>query len=214
MSDLAPDRTLRAVAEVMIEEEKAREAADKAIAADLLRIRERIDEYGNVIETKFLGLEHRMREQIASHISSLNLKNGDRGEKGDAGEQGNRGEPGEKGDQGEPGPAGPAGYVGRALGRFNAEMKYRAMDVVACNGSEWRAITDDPGPLPGDGWMLSAKVGAKGDRGAPGERGERGPAGPPGPQGVGIIDVVIDNGVLVIMLSNGQQKEFMLEAAA
>jgi hypothetical protein len=43
--------------------------------------------------------------------------------------------------------------------------------VVAFNGSEWRAMVDDPGPLPGPGWMLGAK-------GARGKRGERGPPGP------------------------------------
>ena len=97
-------------------------------------------------------------------------------------------------------------------------MIYRAMDVVAHNGSEWRAITDDPGPLPGDGWMLSAK-GVKGDKGVPGEsikgdRGERGLPGVAGPEGRGIADILIDNGVLVFVLTDGVRKEFMLEAAA
>jgi hypothetical protein len=213
MSDLAPDRTLRAVAEVMIEEEKAREAADKAIAADLLRIRERIDEYGNVIETKFVGLELRMREQIAS----LDLP---AGEKGDKGEPGEPGQSGDRGEPGEPGPIGNAGATPQWRGTYCDGTNYKALDIVARNGGSFVALKDDPGQCPGDDWQavsLPGKRGDKGergDKGAPGERGERGPAGPPGPQGVGIIDVVIDNGVLVIMLSNGQQKEFMLEAAA
>jgi hypothetical protein len=202
-----PDRALmRAVAEVVIGEEKQRESADRELAADITRLRERIDEYGNVIEVKFAGLDLRMREQVAA----LDLPIGEKGDRGEAGERGARG------DAGPPGEPGPVGYVGRALGRWNAETSYRAMDVVAHNGSEWRAIQDDPGPLPGDGWMLSAK-GVKGDKGMPGargERGERGERGPPGPQGPGIADVVIDNGVLVFMMSDGRRKEFMLEATA
>jgi hypothetical protein len=88
--------------------------------------------------------------------------------------------------------------------------------VVAHNGSEWRAVKDDPGPLPGDGWMLSAK-GVKGDKGMPGnrgERGERGERGPPGPQGVGLADVVLEDGVLVFKWSDGREKAFALEATA
>jgi hypothetical protein len=203
-----PDRALmRAVAEVVIGEEKQRESADRELAADLSRLRERIDEYGNVIEVKFAGLDLRMREQVTAQVAALEPP---RGERGEMGERGERGEPGPSGEPG------PVGYVGRALGRWNAEAAYRAMDVVACNGSEWRAVKDDPGPLPGDGWMLSAK-GVKGEKGLPGlrgEKGERGERGPPGPQGPGIADVVIDNGVLVFMMSDGRRKEFMLEATA
>jgi hypothetical protein len=199
-----------------LERDKAGTAADRELAADLGRIRERLDEYGNVIETRFLGLEHRMREQIETFIGELDLQDGAPGEKGDQGERGYQGEPGPIGDRGECGIPGPSGYVGQARGKWNADGEYRAMDVVALNGSEWRAIRDDPGPLPGDGWMLGAK-GMKGDKGAAGDRGERGIPGPPGlpgPQGVGILDITIDDGVLVIALSNGQRKEFMLEAAA
>jgi hypothetical protein len=61
---------------------------------------------------------------------------------------------------------------GQARGLFDPKTKdYRALDVVAFNGSEWRARRDNPGPLPGDGWMLSAKAGT---RGKPGERGKDG----------------------------------------
>ena len=65
----------------------------------------------------------------------------------------------------------PASPGGRARGLFVPRIKeYRALDIVAFNGSEWRAIKDDLGPLPGPGWML----GAKGTRGRPGERGKDG----------------------------------------
>ena len=113
--------------------------------------------------------------------------------------------------QGEPGPD--RAYTGRALGRWNPDLHYRAMDVVACNGSEWRAIKDDPGPLPGDGWMLSAK-GVKGDKGVPGDA-RRSRAARAGRKGrCGIADILIDNGVLMFVFSDGRRKEFMLEAAA
>ena len=41
---------------------------------------------------------------------------------------------------------------GRARGAHDPAAAYFAMDVVAFNGSEWRAVRDGPGPLPGDGW--------------------------------------------------------------
>lgn len=234
-----PDRALmRAVAEVIIDEEKQRAAGDRELAADLSRLRERIDEYGNVIETRFAGLEHRLREAVAGIVIPPGERGevgerglpGDRGERGEVGERGlpgepgaiglpgERGEAGEPGGRGEPGEAGPVGYVGQARGRFNAESSYRAMDVVAFNGSEWRAVKDDPGPLPGEGWMLGAK-GVKGDKGAPGDKGDRGErglagaSGAPGHDGIGIADIVIEGGVLLIKLTDGRQKEFMLEAA-
>jgi hypothetical protein len=65
------------------------------------------------------------------------------------------------------------------------------MDVAAFNGSEWRARCDDPGPLPGDGWML----GAKGARGRPGER---------GPPGVHVRAIAAVDYRLVLELSDGQ----------
>jgi hypothetical protein len=208
-----PDRALmRAVAEVVIGEEKQRESADRELAADLSRLRERIDDYGNVIEVKFAGLDLRMREQITAQVAAIDPPKGERGEVGERGEPGPAGEPGPIGEPG------PVGYVGRALGRWNAEASYRAMDTVAWNASEWRATMDDPKGQPGDsdGWMLSAK-GSKGEKGVPGnrgERGERGERGPPGPQGVGLADVVLEDGVLVFKWSDGREKAFALEATA
>jgi integrin beta 3 len=268
-----PDRALmRAVAEVVIDEEKARAAADAVIAADLARLRERIDEYGNVIETRFMGLDMRVRDMVAAQVAAIVIPPGERGEKGDRGDVGMRGEPGPPGDsivgdrgekglpgdqgpqglpgpvgekglpgdpgrdgrdgtigergqdgqcgppgaEGPQGPVGEAGYPGRACGLYDSTAAYRAMDVVAFNGSEWRAKVDNPGSLPGDGWMLGAKAGARGDkgeRGNKGEMGERGAPGVQGPAGVGIADIVIEQGLLIIVLTNGTQKEFALEAA-
>ena len=64
------------------------------------------------------------------------------------------------------------------------------MDVVAFNGSEWRARYDNPGPLPGDGWVL----GAKGVRGRPGERGL---------PGVSVTALDLVGYTLVVTLSDG-----------
>jgi HK97 family phage portal protein len=157
-------------------------SADPAIAGKLFevehrlaRLNDRIDDYGNVIRMP--------------------------GPPGERGEPGPAGPPGERGEQGPPGE--PA-YGGRACGLYSATAAYRAMDVVALNGSEWRAITDDPGPCPGAGWMLSAK----------GMRGDKGQKGDPGPPGVGIRDVVLDGSVLVVKLTDGVNKEFVIEAVA
>jgi integrin beta 8/collagen type VII alpha len=231
MSVLLPDRSLlRAVAEIVIAEERQRDAADTALSAEVARLKERIDDYGNVIRQPGPPGPQGLPGPPGAHIK------GDKGDKGDPGEAitGPAGPPGEaiKGDKGDPGEPGPPGesikgdkgdpgeaaYTGRALGRHNPQQQYRAMDVVAHNGSEWRAITDDPGPLPGDGWMLSAK-GSKGDKGVPGDKGDsvkgdRGLPGPEGKEGRGIADILIDNGVLVFVLTDGQRKEFMLEAAS
>ena len=62
-------------------------------------------------------------------------------------------------------------YPGEAKGLFDPTETYRALDTVSFNGSEWRAKCDNPGELPGEGWMLSASKGKRGDRG------ERGPVG-------------------------------------
>jgi integrin beta 3 len=81
--------------------------------------------------------------------------------------------------------------MGRARGLHDPNAAYCAMDVVAFNGSEWRAVRDDPGPLPGDGWVL----GAKGSRGKPGER---------GPPGVHVKTINVVGYCLVIELSDGR----------
>ena len=120
---------------------------------------------------------------------------GERGAAGPIGEGGPPGERGEKGDPGEP------AYPGTARGLWSATESYRAMDVVAFNGSEWRAVYDNPGPLPGDGW----KHGAKGIKGKPGERGERGEKGDRGPSGVSVVKAAIVDFEFVLMLSDGSR---------
>jgi hypothetical protein len=198
-----PDRALmRAVAEVVVTEERARVAADRELAADLSLARERIDDYGNVIETRFLALEHCMRDAVAVHVHNLGLKDG---AAGPPGEPGPAGPPGDSGPAGPPGPEGAVGYAGQARGLWVAEGVYRALDVVAWNGSEWRALRDDPGPLPGDGWMLGAKgsKGDKGERGARGDKGDRGERGGPGERPTRLA--IKDDGHLVLAWADGYE---------
>jgi len=271
-----PDRALlRAVADVVITEEKARVAADRELAADLARVRERIDDYGNVLmEAKFLELEHRIPSAVAAHVASLGLKDGAAGPSGEPGPagpagaigpvgppgeviRGERGDPGPAGERGERGPQGECGpvgvfsaprtyergtvtyrgelvfhngstwcalrdtaatpphadyqpvalggrdaYGGQARGLWSAEASYRAMDVVAFNGSEWRAVRDDPGPLPGDGWVQGAK-GVKGDKGQRGDKGDPGERGPPGKAADRPARLELDNDELVLVWSDG-----------
>ena len=78
-----PDAALLgAVADLLAETHKANHASVRDLVAELARSRERIDEYGNVIETKFQALEIRTREFVASFVASLNLKNGEPGRPG------------------------------------------------------------------------------------------------------------------------------------
>jgi hypothetical protein len=67
--------------------------------------------------------------------------------------------------------------VGEVRGLYDPSRVYRKFDLVTHNRSEWRARRDDPGPLPGDGWAMSAQAGKAG------KPGEVGPVGPAGPQG-------------------------------
>lgn len=73
-----------------------------------------------------------------------------------------------------PGASGRDAYAGEVRGLWQPSGVYRKHDLVAFGGSEWRARRDDPGPLPGDGWALSAGQGSRG------QKGERGDPGKPG----------------------------------
>jgi integrin beta 3 len=67
--------------------------------------------------------------------------------------------------------------VGQVYGRYDPAGQYKRFDLVAHDGGEWRARKDDPGPLPGSGWALSAVQGKQGKPGAKGDAGPRGAAG-------------------------------------
>lgn len=74
---------------------------------------------------------------------------------------------------------------------------YRALNIVALNGSSFVAKHDNPGPCPGDGWQLLASAGKRGDRGAQGE-GKRGDPGAPAPK---IVGGTVDPKTLSLVLS-------------
>jgi hypothetical protein len=89
------------------------------------------------------------------------------------------------GKDGRDGVDGKDAYPGEARGLYDPEATYRALDVVSLNGSEWRAKCDNPGPLPGDDWMLSAQRGKRGEPGPIG-KGTEGKSGRNGAQLVGL----------------------------
>jgi integrin beta 3 len=178
---------IAAVGEVLATERNARMVLEAKVA-------ELIDAYGNVIRTP-----------------------GPAGERGAAGERGPVGDPGPRGLAGDIGPPGPAGepgpqgergldaYPGEARGLWDASAQYRAMDVVTHNGSEWRAVRDDPGELPGPGWMLGAKGvrGRPGEKGPTGDRGAKGDKGDRGSDGIGIEEMTIADSTLMLLRSDG-----------
>ena len=96
--------------------------------------------------------------------------------------------------------AGADGRTGDARGLYEPQAAYRKLDRVSFDGSEWVAKCDDPGPLPGDDWMLSAKAGSKG------KPGDRGPKGERGVPGVGVEAVELDGWSLVLELTGGRRK--------
>jgi HK97 family phage portal protein len=168
--------------------------------AALVRLVERLDEYGNVVKlTPQPGPPGPPGERGRDGRDGLPGQNGERGEPGAPGDRGEPGEPGQAGERGAPGDPGERGdkgepgNSGRACGLYDPAAAYSALDVVAWNGSEWRAVRDDPGPLPGDGWML----GAKGSRGKPGERGER------GEPGTKVAELALAGSDLVVVQSDG-----------
>ena len=175
---------IAAVGEVLATERNARVALEARVA-------ELIDAYGNVIRTPGPSGERGAA--------------GERGPVGDPGPRGLAGDIGPPGPPGEPGPQGERGldaYPGEARGLWDASAQYRAMDVVSHNGSEWRAVCDNPGDLPGPGWMLGAK-GVRGRPGAAGERGAKGDRGERGTDGIGIDEITIADTSLMLLRSDG-----------
>lgn len=85
-------------------------------------------------------------------------------------------------------------------GLWLADETYRRNDIVTLNSSSFAAVTDDPGPCPGDGWKLLA---GQGKRGVPGDKGDKGDRGPPGPSVAAIV--VDDNGMLTLTHADGAE---------
>jgi hypothetical protein len=88
-------------------------------------------------------------------------------------------------------------YVGEVCGLYDPKRTYSKYDLVTWHGSEWRAKTDKPGVLPGDGWALAGQAGSRG------KTGERGPPGPPGREGAKIVDWAVEDFRAAPILSDG-----------
>ena len=99
--------------------------------------------------------------------------------------------------------------VGDVCGLWKEGVNYSKYDLVSKDGAEWRAKHDDPGPLPGDGWALSAKQGKPGSKGERGDKGERGPAGA---AGATLAHFQREEWQLVAVMSDGSKVRFDLRA--
>ncbi len=105
-------------------------------------------------------------------------------------------------------PAGSDGIDGRSLNlraTWSPTETYARLDVVSLDGGVFMARRDNPGPCPGDGWMLGVqrgKAGIKGERGEPGAKGDR---GSPAPR---IVDISLDaTGLVVLTYDDGATLE-------
>lgn len=96
------------------------------------------------------------------------------GERGADGLNGERGDPGERGLDGQNGRDG-KGFTVR--GTYEPDDEYFENDIVIVNGGSFVALSDAPGPCPGDRWQMWSRQGKPGQKGDPGPRGERGPPG-------------------------------------
>lgn len=142
----------------------------EVVAAGLSMIREDrldLDEGIFAARRRFEAMTAMLEERLAS------IKDGEPGPAG------------EPGPEGQPGRDGADGATGELRGLYDEHAEYRRLDRVSLNGSEWIARRDDPGPLPGDGWML----GAQGKRGKP---------------GISIESAAVDGYAMVFELSNGK----------
>ena len=93
------------------------------------------------------------------------------------------------------------GVSGSPRGLYDPANSYSKLDRVAHDGSEWVAKHDDPGLLPGDGWMLSARAGSKGKTG---DKGAQGPRGEKGADGVGLKEIAVRDFAIVLELTDGR----------
>lgn len=208
-TDAAADTVARAIATVQREAKLAQELRQAEYRAFFAEQRE-------TVSGLIRKVEERLAEVKDGRDGERGEKGeqgspGERGEQGSAGSDGANGADGRDGadadmealadevrnyiatiplpENGKDGEPGKDAYAGEAKGLFDPEASYRAMDVVSFNGSEWRAKRDNPGELPGDGWMLSASKGKRGDRG---ERGPDGRIGKDGKDGANPVELKFD----------------------
>lgn len=217
-TDAAADSVARAIAGVQREAQRAEELRQAEYRAFFAEQRE-------TMSGLIRKVEERLAE-VKDGKDGERGEKGDPGEKGERGDQGDPGRDGSDGvdgrdgadadmealaeevrayiktiplpQDGKDGEPGKDAYAGEAKGLFDPEAAYRAMDVVSFNGSEWRAKVDDPGPLPGDGWMLSASKGKRGDRG---ERGPDGRVGKDGKDGSSPIELKFDSEKMMFVMA-------------
>lgn len=101
----------------------------------------------------------------------------------------------------EPGENGKDGRSLNVRSTYSETETYRALDVVALDGSSFVARHDDPGPCPGDGWQLMSLRGKAGKPGV-GTKGDKGDKGDPGP-GLKALETDDANGLLIAVNADG-----------
>jgi hypothetical protein len=229
-TDAAIEAVARAIADVKREAERAEALRAAEHRAFMAEQREALAEMRRAIEAKLATVKDGKDGERG--------EKGDQGEAGERGEQGPAGSDGVDGadgrdgadadmqalerrleelvaaiplpKDGQDGADGKDAYPGEARGLYDPEASYRALDVVSFNGSEWRAKRDEPGELPGDGWMLSAQRGKRGDKGDRGEKGMEGKAGKDGAQPIA-LKFDADKTEFVMILDSGEALEADLE---
>jgi hypothetical protein len=217
-TDAAADSVARAIAGVQREAQRAEELRQAEYRAFFAEQRELVGELTRRVEAKLAEVKDgKDGEQGMPGEPGAPGKDGEQGAAGPPGNDGKDGRDGADADMeaiaeevrnyiktiplpqdGKDGKDGNDAYPGMALGLFDPETEYRAMDVVSFNGSEWRAKHDNPGPLPGDGWMLSASKGKRGDRG---ERGPDGRIGKDGKDGANPIELKFDSEKMMFVMA-------------
>jgi hypothetical protein len=217
-TDAAADTVARAIAGVQKEAERAEQLRQAEYRAFFAEQRETVAALTRKIEDRLAEVKDgKDGEQGPPGEPGAPGKDGEQGPAGRDGNDGADGRDGADADMeelkrhaeeliakipvpqdGKDGEPGKDAYAGEAKGLFDPEAEYRAMDVVSFNGCEWRAKIDSPGPLPGDGWMVSAMRGKRGDRG---ERGPDGRVGKDGKDGANPIELKFDADKMMFVMA-------------
>jgi hypothetical protein len=188
-------REWRRERELMEAQARAAEAQAREVAAEC---RARIVEF-----------ERRVEEAVTARLAEV--RDGRDGAEGPVGPPGRDGTDavGERGAEGPPGRDGLDAYPGTVCGLYDPAAEYRALDIVTLGDTEWRAVYDNPGPLPGDGWRRGA---GKGKPGQKGERGERGDPGPAGRDGAVLVGGRFDERDMRLILTRSDGETFEVDA--